>query len=423
MLSDHAPPTSTSKAAGGGGLTPQLLACLNALQPQPNFAALRSVSPRLLLDALRARAPAGALSAGLEHDAAEALELLCDLVAEDLQAAFACGAWQHLVKQASLAAVLDAAGGGPALASAAAACNGSSALLAGDGAMQQRGAEEGQPPGRAGSSLTGLSDGYNIDSTSSNTDDLVPPVPAPQPRPGSAAGRVAQTDRLLSAWQQHAWLPLRGANAHELSCVRCKHRSTVQLSPFMVLPLGIAVAPSAMLLGNVPAAVDASLEGSLAAFYGYEAVRGWHCTRCCLAASLDAAADDLPPQQQRLRQMLADGGQLVESETYSGLLAAAGEVLWLPALLVVAPRVAVPAVLLNACLPAGSVCFCFHLNRCPACLPACPANPVLLVLLLMQGCGGSISLAWPPSAQWLRGCPWCCACSSAAVFGAKRGTT
>jgi hypothetical protein len=171
---------------------------------------------------------------------------------------------------------------------------------------------------------------------------------------------------VLASWRQQARLPLQGSNAHELQCLRCRHRAAVHLVPFWVLPLSIPLAPGRTLLGNVPAAAGASLAACLGSFYGCEALQGWHCMRCSLAASLRAAApspappaaaqaegsqqeqpeaatgeaaaaaaaaeavarieaDSGPPELRRLQQALADGGTLADSEAYREMLAAAGE--------------------------------------------------------------------------------------------------
>lgn len=261
-------------------LAASLAACLRQLQPAA--APQPSVTPRALLHALLSRVPEGTLEPGQEHDAAEAVELLGDLVAQELQAALLRGPTKQLALRTTIAAVVSAP----------------------------------DRSGACGSSCGAAVHGW--------------PAISPDPQ--------------LAAWQQHAWLPLRGANAHELCCVRCRHRSAVQLSPFWVLPLGIETLPRATLLGNVPAALGATLEGSLASFYGYEAVQGWHCPRCSLAASLAAAADaggqaaaasaagragvggaaTLPPSLERLRADLAQGGLLGDSDAYAGMLKAAG---------------------------------------------------------------------------------------------------
>lgn len=175
---------------------------------------------------------------------------------------------------------------------------------------------------------------------------------------------------MLQGWQQHVQLPLHGSTAHELQCLRCRHRSVVQLSPFWVLSLPIPTARGTTLLGNVPAAPGASLEACLASAFAYEALQGWHCTRCSLTASLDAAAAaavaagpaaaaqvaaaeaasgaagqpparfevqrskdhqqaasssaGLPVELQRLQQGLAAGGRLTESDAYCRMLSEAG---------------------------------------------------------------------------------------------------
>ncbi|KAL4448276.1 hypothetical protein ABPG75_005495 [Micractinium tetrahymenae] len=104
-----------------------------------------------------------------------------------------------------------------------------------------------------------------------------------------AAAAPPLPDPVLHAWRQQVVLPLQGSSAGELQCLRCGHRSCVQLAPFWVLPLGIPAAAGRTLLGNVPAVGGAALEGCLAAFFGYEALQGVHCTRCSLRASLEAA--------------------------------------------------------------------------------------------------------------------------------------
>lgn len=286
-------------------LTAALLEVLQLLQPQPTSTwGLRSVTPRRLLDVLRAKLPPGVLADDEQQDAAEAVSLLCDLVAEELQAAFCLQMQPQLAARVALAAVLAAHGS----------------------ARQDLQCCNGTAPCSESSSTSGSSS-----------------ISAP-PAPPATAGH----DAVLWAWQQHARLSLQGSIAHELQCLRCRHRSVVQLAPFWVLPLAIPTAHGTTLLGNVPVAVGAALEGCLAAFFGYEALQGWHCTRCSLAASLDAAGATLMAaamqqgsggQQARdavvsaaaamrlseLRQTLEGGGQLIESEAIRRMLADAGE--------------------------------------------------------------------------------------------------
>jgi hypothetical protein len=316
---------STLQALSASSLTAAplaaaLTACLRQLQPQPVSARQHSVTPRALLHALLSRIPEGTLKPGQEHDAAEAVELLGDLLAQELQAAFLRGPAKQMALRASVAAVAGAAGSAAEPAAGDSfACNGSS-----NGGQLCRRVNTGAGMTAVQGPPVGESRGVAMHSS---------PAVLPDPE--------------LAMWQQHAWLPLRGANAHELCCVRCRHRSAVQLSPFWVLPLGIATLPSATLLGNVPAAPDATLEGSLASFYSYEAVQGWHCPRCSLAASLAAAAAAgteeqaagagaareaggngapvLPPVLERLRMDLEQGGLLGDSDAYAGMLKSAGE--------------------------------------------------------------------------------------------------
>ena len=64
-----------------------LLACLHALQASATTTATSAaaLSPRQVLDELRAKVGADTLPPGAEHDAAEALEVLCDLVAAEVR--------------------------------------------------------------------------------------------------------------------------------------------------------------------------------------------------------------------------------------------------------------------------------------------------------------------------------------------------
>lgn len=239
------------------------------------------------------------LSAGEEHDAAEAIEEAVRLVSEELQAAFSLGAAQ-LAAQAAWASVL-----GPA------------------------------PPllGRCSSKVDGEAAGTAEHAAAAA---MEPPHPPLEP-----AG-----DAVLRGWRRAEQLPLRGSNAHELQCLRCRHRSTVQLAADAVLSLAIPTARGATLLGDVPAAPGASVEGCLADAFGYEALQGVRCTRCSLVASLEAGAvvlgtdgstatEGTPAaaeagveralhEARRLRQALESGGQLAESEAYERLLLRAG---------------------------------------------------------------------------------------------------
>ncbi|KAL4421817.1 hypothetical protein ABPG77_001606 [Micractinium sp. CCAP 211/92] len=194
-------------------------------------------------------------------------------------------------------------------------------------------------------------------------------APAALPAAAAAAAvSVPPPDPVLHAWRRGVALPLQGSTAGELQCMRCGHRSCLQLAPFRVLPLGIPAAAGRTLLGNVPAAPGAALEGCLAAFCGYEALQGVHCTRCSLRASLEAAGSTAAPaggsnssgndssggdncssghscdgnhncgmcsasqvrQLQQLQRVLADSSALLlESEAYRGMLERAG-LAWVP---------------------------------------------------------------------------------------------
>ena len=384
-------PAPAAAPAPAPALASALLDVLRWLQPQSGSVAPRSVAPRALLRALLSRLPHGVLEAGEEQDAAEAVELLCGLVEEELQAQLVRSVRHQLAAQASLTAI-QAGPSGQAEAAvkvgAPTGSGGSCGLVDGGSAeAPNKASSNGSAPTPGGRRIpdglhngiqsSTLTDGCHKSSSSSGSEpapgaQLTQPADARQPEAEAAARACGAgpplPDPVLHAWRRRARLPLRGANAHELRCARCRHRSLVQLSPFWVLPLGISVRPSATLLGNVPAAPDASLQGSLAGYYGYEAVLGWHCTRCSLAASFQAAdaataaaaaaaavaqhqqqqndseaedgeqaaaapeqpaggaapAGPLPAEMRRLKQVLADGGQLVESEAYAGMLAAAG---------------------------------------------------------------------------------------------------
>lgn len=265
---------------------------------------------------------------GEEHDAAEGLELLCNLVAAELQAAFAGGVARQLLGRASLAALLSCGAGcgkwqDVAAAAVARPCSdGSCSAAHGVGDATSTLAQPSVTSANSGGSS-------GVDHGSGPAAGSAPPAPPPDP--------------LLATCRRRMRLPLQGSTATELQCARCRHRSWLELAPFWVLPLGVPTAPGRTLLGNVPAAPGASLDGCLAAFFGYELLQGWHCTRCSLAASLEAAGGDAPAaageeegqhcqrqrqqQQQlvRLRQTVAGGGLLLESEAHRAAVEQAGE--------------------------------------------------------------------------------------------------
>ena len=374
-------------------------------QLQPHAAPSQTVAPRQLVDVFRSKLPGSVLEAGEEHDAAEAVEELCRLVAEELQACFAHRLQPQLTAGAAVAAVLQRPGGAalwpPGIdaaqdsssnGSSEAAADGGEAVLAcnghaeppsdqngaasvdnvGDAANDGESAVVLTPAAAAATAAAAAAEeaapGEQANTTSSTAaaaDEAAEGCPA-----STAAQQPYRPDAVLQGWQQHVQLPLHGSTAHELQCLRCRHRSVVQLSPFWVLSLPIPTARGTTLLGNVPAAPGASLEACLASAFAYEALQGWHCTRCSLTASLDAAAAaavaagpaaaaqvaaaeaasgaagqpparfevqrskdhqqaasssaGLPVELQRLQQGLAAGGRLTESDAYCRMLSEAG---------------------------------------------------------------------------------------------------
>lgn len=355
-LFDALPPGCGGRAAAAASsaLAAALLDCLQRLQPQPGRASSSSSSsfaPRHLLDVFRSRLPPGVLEAGEEHDVAEAVEILCSLVSEELQAAFVGGPTKRwLMGRVSLATLLgssNVSGSGcescrPHAAAKASTSVGTGSVHAGSPccsgdscAVESCAADTGACSngvlladeasvlsGPAGSSVSSTSTDVPADSGSdmagsscaaaagaagaapgsatAEAHTVRPASPAAAPaahaasepaaQPAPAAGaRSGQPppDAVLQGWRL-ARLPLEGTNAHERQCLTCQHRSSVQLSPYWVLPLGIPLARGQTLLGNVPAAPGACLQGCLAAFFGFEQLHGLHCTRCSLRASLEA---------------------------------------------------------------------------------------------------------------------------------------
>ncbi len=395
-------PAGTGGAAEAAPLAAALLSVLRQLQP--HAAPSQTVAPRQLVDAFRSKLPAGVLEAGEEHDASEAVEELCRLVAEELHSGFARRLQPQLTARAAVAALLqqpdgtaplqlegDSAGGSskapPASGKAASACNGHAEPESREeeatvhaGAVH---AAELRTAAPAAVAAAGAADAAEAGAAAAAPGSVAAAA-------GAEAADVASTaaqdrclpDAVLQGWQRHAQLPLHGSSAHELQCLRCRHRSVVQLSPFWVLSLPIPTDRGATLLGNVPAAPGASLEACLASAFCYEALHGWHCTRCSLAASLKAAqagaggragpgtpaaaeaaapaapaaaaaaqdsraaeqaggdsgqqqqqqqdeeagsgSDGLPLALQQLHQGLVAGGRLAESEAYRCMLARAG---------------------------------------------------------------------------------------------------
>lgn len=390
-------------------LTAALLEALRRLQPAARG---DSFAPRFLLALLRSRLPPGLLEPGEEHDAAEAAGSLLDLVSTELQAGFACsGARRRLLGHSSLAAVLadstclSSDGSGSSGGGSSSVGRGDSASIPPQCGTQTRecncaAVREPSNPADASSVLShpicssGSSDGEG----GSSCDEAAGEAPRPAgasshgaagPHPASvppasraaAAGAAATAppagaaaaaaspaaaaapqEPVLHAWRRRVSLPLQGSTAGELQCLRCGHRSCLQLAPFWVLPLGITAAAGRTLLGNVPAAPGAALEGCLAAFFGYEALQGVHCTRCSLRASLEAAGSAAPPaggnagsagssgdgshgsegsgcssscnaaqahQLRQVQQLLAHrSALLLESEAYRGMLERAGWLAW-----------------------------------------------------------------------------------------------
>lgn len=333
--SDGPPPPPPASLAAA------LLQCLRSLQPRPSSgAALRCVAPRRLVAAFRSRLPAGVLEPGEEHDSAEAVEELCRLASEELEASFASHEQRQLTARAALQAVLAGLPGslmqvGGPRNSFNAGCSDSSSRnghASGSSCNEaEREASDEVPAAQTAGAAAAV--------------ELITAAAAPAAPP--AAPAAAAEDAVLATWRR-VRLPLQGSNAHELQCLRCRHRSAVQLTPFWVLPLCIPTARGQTLLGNVAASPGACVEACLASYYSYEMLQGVHCTRCSLAASLEAAvgpdteaaaaaaaaqqggsaeqqqAAALPPVPQQLRQTLAFGGQLIESDAYEGLLAEAG---------------------------------------------------------------------------------------------------
>lgn len=349
-----------------------------------------SFAPRFLLALLRSQLPPGLLEPGEEHDAAEAAGSLLDQVSAELQSAFACGGTQRrLLGRASLQALL---GGGSRMSSSNggdAGCSGSGSGGAGGGSAWHSGQGRGRPAECNGAAVRmpgSLADAssvlrHPVDSSGSSEGEgsgcdessqaaagraqvsglqahaAAKPPPADMPHAAAAPaaatassslsgaarapGAAVWHDPMLHAWSRRLALPLRGSTAGELQCLRCAHRSCLQLAPFWVLPLGIPAAAGRTLLGNVPAAPGAALEGCLAAFFGWEALQGVHCVRCSLRASLEAAGapasggtgsssggdsgDSGAAQLQDLQRVLADrSALLLESETYRDMLGRAG---------------------------------------------------------------------------------------------------
>ena len=420
---------SSSSAAPAAPLAAALLDVLQLLQP--HAAPSQTVVPRRLVDVFRGKLPPGVLEAGEEHDAAEAVEELCRLVAEEMQACFARCVQPQLAARAALAAALERrSAAGLLLGSTASRSCGSEASLA-------KLANGQAAPACNGHAVAAAADGAAAAQASAAA---AAEAALDSSRVREPSGQPANA--VLQGWQQQL-LPLHGSTAHELQCLRCRHRSVVQLSPFWVLSLPIPTARGTTLLGNVPAAPAASLQHCLASAFGYEALQGWHCTRCSLAASLEAAqqpaaaaaageaeaslsavvvtdaansaaalglakqqehqpdsAGALQAQLQRLHLGLAGGGRLAESESYGRMLSEAGEGLRYSTLLKVMVFGEVPGL------------------HCCGCPPSTCRPTRLAPLQAWHGCRDP---APPLSARWRRGCRACCACSCAAASGRSTG--
>ena len=342
------PAPARSSIAAEAPLGAALLGVLRQLQP--HAAPSQTVTPRQLVDAFRSKLPAGVLEAGEEHDASEAVEELCRLVAEELFSSFSCRLQPQLAARAAVAAVLQQPGvmalarsrGSSSGASsgsevpaasreAASACNGHAEVPCSQAAGGDKAADvaetsvaadataaavvEGQPDLAAQAAAAAAEAAADEEASGEADEETAPSTAAHDPCP---------PDAVLHSWQRHSQLPLHGSTADKLQCLRCRHRSMVQLSPFWVLSLPIPTARGTTLLGNVPAAPGASLEACLASAFAFEALQGWHCTRCSLAASLEAARlgeASAVAAAAGLPQRLAQPPEAAAAESASGVAA------------------------------------------------------------------------------------------------------
>jgi hypothetical protein len=231
-----------------------LATCLAGLQPVALASQLPSISALDLFATLKQALPEEQLQWGMQHDTAEVLQALFDVMQRELTAWCSVHGRRRLPDAQCGLKALSARGAGGA--SGAASPHGSPQA-------QLRLLEARPPPGSSPAAAASLAQAAAVCRDG-----------------GWQAGGCQRSLQL----QQLQTPPTQGCLLHSMTCLACGNCFASSLTPFTVLPLPLP--PAADGDGGLSVRPGVRLAECLARFAGSEVVEGVNCPRCSLAAAL-----------------------------------------------------------------------------------------------------------------------------------------